>query len=227
MRITAQLIDGAHRRPHLGRSLRSRPDRHFRHSGRDFEGDRRSAEGQTAARLRRRRSSIAGRPNADAYNLYLMARQLWVAGNYGDVRRDEIVIRTCQPCDRSRSAITPRHGRCLPSPKPACATITGATSMTGWPPPKKHLRLNPVTCRGLQRSRTPYCRAGRFRSRGGGDRRGAGARSEQLGGQPRGRAVIDAASPASRKLVGITCWLRRSTKTTSIPCMMLLTCYKA
>ena len=37
-----------------------------------------------------------GTANADAYTLYLMARQLWVSGNYGDVRRDEIVIRTAQ-----------------------------------------------------------------------------------------------------------------------------------
>jgi adenylate cyclase len=37
-----------------------------------------------------------GTTNANAYNLYLMARQLWVSGNYGDVRRDEIVIRTAQ-----------------------------------------------------------------------------------------------------------------------------------
>jgi adenylate cyclase len=37
-----------------------------------------------------------GTANVDAYNLYLMARQLWVSGNYGDVRRDEIVIRTAQ-----------------------------------------------------------------------------------------------------------------------------------
>ena len=37
-----------------------------------------------------------GTTNADAYNLYLMARQLWISGNYGDVRRDEIVIRTTQ-----------------------------------------------------------------------------------------------------------------------------------
>ena len=34
--------------------------------------------------------------SVDAYNLYLMARQLWVSGNYGDVRRDEIVIRTAR-----------------------------------------------------------------------------------------------------------------------------------
>jgi adenylate cyclase len=37
-----------------------------------------------------------GTSNIEAYNLYLMARQLWVSGNYGDVRRDEIVIRTAQ-----------------------------------------------------------------------------------------------------------------------------------
>src|SRR3954447_17239826 len=37
-----------------------------------------------------------GTGNAEAYNYYLMARQLWVSGNYGDVRRDEIVIRTTQ-----------------------------------------------------------------------------------------------------------------------------------
>src|SRR4029453_12656550 len=37
-----------------------------------------------------------GTTNVDAYNLYLMARQLWISGNYGDVRRDEIIIRTAQ-----------------------------------------------------------------------------------------------------------------------------------
>ena len=37
-----------------------------------------------------------GTTNAEAYTLYLMARQLWVSGNYGDVRRDQIVIRTAQ-----------------------------------------------------------------------------------------------------------------------------------
>jgi adenylate cyclase len=37
-----------------------------------------------------------GTADANAYNLYLMARQLWISGNYGDVRRDEIVIRTAQ-----------------------------------------------------------------------------------------------------------------------------------
>jgi len=37
-----------------------------------------------------------GTTNVEAYNLYLMARQIWISGNYGDVRRDEIVIRTAQ-----------------------------------------------------------------------------------------------------------------------------------
>ncbi len=37
-----------------------------------------------------------GTASAEAYNLYLMARQYWVTGNYGDVRREERVIRICE-----------------------------------------------------------------------------------------------------------------------------------
>lgn len=37
-----------------------------------------------------------GTTSADAYNLYLMARQFWISGNYGDARRDERVIRICR-----------------------------------------------------------------------------------------------------------------------------------
>ncbi|HEY4070181.1 MAG TPA: TIR domain-containing protein [Sphingomicrobium sp.] len=33
--------------------------------------------------------------SAEAYNLYLMARKYWVSGNYGDVRREELVVRIC------------------------------------------------------------------------------------------------------------------------------------
>lgn len=37
-----------------------------------------------------------GTENVDAYNLYLMARQHWVSGAYGDPRREEAVVRICQ-----------------------------------------------------------------------------------------------------------------------------------
>ena len=37
-----------------------------------------------------------GTTNVEAYNLYLMARQYWVTGNYGDIRREERVVRICQ-----------------------------------------------------------------------------------------------------------------------------------
>ena len=36
-----------------------------------------------------------GTNNAEAYNLYLLARQYWVTGNHGDVRREERVMRIC------------------------------------------------------------------------------------------------------------------------------------
>jgi adenylate cyclase len=37
-----------------------------------------------------------GTDNAEAYDLYLMARQHWVSGNIGDPRRNETVIRLCR-----------------------------------------------------------------------------------------------------------------------------------
>jgi adenylate cyclase len=36
-----------------------------------------------------------GTTNADAYNLYLLARQYWVTGNHGDRAREERVMRIC------------------------------------------------------------------------------------------------------------------------------------
>ena len=37
-----------------------------------------------------------GTANVEAYNLYLMARQQWVSGSSGDIRRDETIIRICK-----------------------------------------------------------------------------------------------------------------------------------
>jgi len=37
-----------------------------------------------------------GTISADAYNLYLMARQFWITADFGDSRREERVIRICQ-----------------------------------------------------------------------------------------------------------------------------------
>ena len=36
-----------------------------------------------------------GTTNAEAYSLYLLARQYWVTGNFGDARREERVMRIC------------------------------------------------------------------------------------------------------------------------------------
>ena len=37
-----------------------------------------------------------GTSNVEAYNLYLMARQFWVAGTFGDIRCDEAIVRICE-----------------------------------------------------------------------------------------------------------------------------------
>jgi adenylate cyclase len=36
-----------------------------------------------------------GTSSVDAYNLYLMARQQWITGSAGDIRRDETIVRIC------------------------------------------------------------------------------------------------------------------------------------
>jgi len=41
-----------------------------------------------------------GTSNVEAYNLYLMARQQWVSGNFGDPRRDEAIVRVCKQAAR-------------------------------------------------------------------------------------------------------------------------------
>ena len=48
-----------------------------------------------------------GTSSVDAYNLYLMARQHWISGNDGDVRRDEVVARIC----RQATTIDPDYGK--------------------------------------------------------------------------------------------------------------------
>ncbi len=52
-----------------------------------------------------------GTTNAEAYNLYLMARQYWISGDYGDLRREERVIRICEQAIDDRSRNMPRPGR--------------------------------------------------------------------------------------------------------------------
>lgn len=37
-----------------------------------------------------------GTSNAEAYRFYLMARQQWIGGTFGDVKRDEAIARICQ-----------------------------------------------------------------------------------------------------------------------------------
>ncbi|HEX3423488.1 MAG TPA: TIR domain-containing protein [Sphingomicrobium sp.] len=48
-----------------------------------------------------------GTHSADAYNLYLMAREHWITGSYGDARRAEMVIRICSQA----TALDPSYGR--------------------------------------------------------------------------------------------------------------------
>ena len=48
-----------------------------------------------------------GTSSVDAYNLYLMARQQWINGSVGDLRRDEFIIRLC----RQATALDPEYAQ--------------------------------------------------------------------------------------------------------------------
>ena len=68
-----------------------------------------------------------GTNNAEAYNFYLMARQHWVSGIFGDPKRDEAIVRRCKQVTRldpnyaeawalmalaqARASLRPRQGR--------------------------------------------------------------------------------------------------------------------
>ena len=48
-----------------------------------------------------------GTSSVEAYNLYLMARQHWISGNDGDIRRDEVVVRI----SKQATAIDPDYAK--------------------------------------------------------------------------------------------------------------------
>ncbi len=94
VRITAQLIDGATG----GHVWAERYDRDLN----DIFAlqDEISEAIVKALKLKllpeeKRAIETRGTDSVDAYNLYLMARQYYVTGNYGDVRREEAIIRLC------------------------------------------------------------------------------------------------------------------------------------
>ena len=114
MRITAQLIDGR-RGDHVW------ADRYDRDLTDIFaiqdEISKAIVDALKVKLLPEEKKAIENRgtTNPEAYNLYLMARQLWVTGTHGDRRREEMVIRICRRGYRTRAGLRPglgAHGAC-------------------------------------------------------------------------------------------------------------------
>ena len=95
VRITAQLIDGA-KGDHVW------ADRYDRDLTDIFaiqdEISKAIVEALRIKLLPQEKKAIESRgtDSADAYNLYLMARQQWISGTFGNVRRDEAIVRLCR-----------------------------------------------------------------------------------------------------------------------------------
>ena len=95
VRITAQLIDGA-----AGDHVWA--DRYDRDLTDIFEIQdeisKAIVEALKVSLLPAEKKAIEARgtSNVDAYNVYLMARQQWISGSFGEPRRDEGIVRLCQ-----------------------------------------------------------------------------------------------------------------------------------
>ncbi len=95
VRITAQLIDGV-----AGDHVWA--DRYDRDLDDIFAIQDEISKAIVAALrvklLPKEKSAIESRgtSSVDAYNVYLMARQQWISGSFGDPRRDEGIVRLCQ-----------------------------------------------------------------------------------------------------------------------------------
>ena len=95
VRITAQLIDGASG----GHVWAERYDRDLDDIfAIQDEISKAIVEALRVTLLPEERKALGDRCtcNAEAYNLYLMARNYWVTGNHGDPRREERVMRICK-----------------------------------------------------------------------------------------------------------------------------------
>ncbi len=83
-----------------------------------------------------------GTDNAEAYDLYLMARQHWAGGNEGDPRREEAIVRLC----RRAVDIDPGYARAWALMGGAQSTLRfrmGRGDVDSWAAVEKALALDP------------------------------------------------------------------------------------
>jgi adenylate cyclase len=95
VRITAQLIDGATG----GHLWAERYDRDFTDIfAIQDEISKAIVDALKVKLLREEKKAIESRgtTNVDAYNLYLKARQSWIGGLYGDIGKDQAIVRLCK-----------------------------------------------------------------------------------------------------------------------------------
>ena len=226
VRITAQLIDGA-----TGDHVwAERYDRDltdiFAIQDEICEGDRRCAEDQAAAARRRRRSRTAAPNNAEAYNLFLMARQYWIDGDFGESGRERRVIRICKRVTQ----IDPDYAQAWALMGLAQANLRYA--YTGTRKTDDGLAAaEPRACARSARSPRRICRArGIWRCSGGnergsgGNRNGASAQSRIHGRRTRKRRESTIGKASSRRPRGISSRRRSLPKPISIAAGCSLLC---
>jgi adenylate cyclase len=106
VRITAQLIDGS-RNEHVWAERYDRALHHIFALQDEISGAIVKALKLTLLPRERKAIQQRGTENIEAYNLYLMARHLYVGGHEGDARRADSIVRFCSRA----TEIDPSYGR--------------------------------------------------------------------------------------------------------------------
>ena len=86
-----------------------------------------------------------GTGNIEAYNLYLMARQQWITGDYSDIRRDESIVRIC----RQAFSFDPEYAQAwaLTALAQAVLRFQHGKDVDPLPAAEKAIAINPTTRR--------------------------------------------------------------------------------
>ena len=148
VRITAQLIDGKEGDHHWA-------DRYDRDLTDIFViQDEISKEIVRALRLRllpeeEQAIESRGTDSAQAYNLYLMARQQWIWGSWGNSRRDEAIVRICKQAVDVRPGLCAKPGHLWRWRRPSCAIGTARM--------KTRCRRPSGRCRSIAGLAEPHC----------------------------------------------------------------------
>ena len=143
-------------------TVRPGPHAHLHDPGRDLEGDCRCAlkAREASFSMKRKRSSSARRSSAEAYNLYLLARQYGLTGKSSETIRREAA---CDACELQGARLRSIHITAgawallaMAQSKPLAMCFRCLHRRRLLRPPMQHLTINPNDRRSAPSDGAPF-----------------------------------------------------------------------